>query len=305
MRYSVIISGGLGMGPFLKRIGDAVTGLRSFAYGPLEQRRRVAVALGGGFARGIAHIGVLRVLEKNHIPIDCIAGTSVGALIGAAYASGSSLDEMERQGSATRFQDFGRWTLSRMGMASNDRLENFLHKFTKANTFEELKIPLSIVATDLMGGKSVYFTDGEMTTPLRASCAYPGLFLPIEYRGFFLVDGFLTEQVPTMAARAMGADIVIAVHLEPGLLTEKPRNTIEVIGRSFSIIQGSGDQHWRQAADVILEPDVHHVLWDGFEHTPELVAAGEYAARAAMPQIKAALARVWATPPGLPSHALE
>ena len=224
-----------------KWIKKAVQGFRSFAYAESHRsgktRPKIGVALGGGFARGIAHIGILRVLEQHQIPVDFIAGTSVGALVAATYASGTSLDEMERQGILTTFRDFGRWTVSRMGMASNDRLEHYLQKLTPVRTFKEMKIPLSIVATDIISGESVHFTDGEIAPALRASCAYPGLFLPVEYRGHILVDGFLTETVPAEAVRELGADVVISVHLEPGLLGGKPRNTIEVISRSFSIIQ--------------------------------------------------------------------
>lgn len=277
-----------------KWLGNAVRGLRSFAYGPEsegEGRPRVGLALGGGFARGIAHVGVLRALEDAEIRVDYIAGTSVGALIGAAYASGATLEEMARQGSETRFRDFGRWTLSRMGMASNERMDDFLRKFTTAKYFEELKIPLSIVATDLISGESVYFSDGEIGPPMRGSCAYPGLFLPVEYRNHFLVDGFLTEAVPTGAARAMGAEFVIAVHLEPGLLHQRPRNTVEVISRSFSIMQATAKMPWPQGADVIIEPEVHDYLWDDFEKTPELIVAGESATRSAMHLIRAGLAR--------------
>jgi len=280
------------MGNSVKWIGKALRGLRTFAYAPADGGRpRIGVALGGGFARGIAHVGVLRVLEENQIPIDFIAGTSVGALVAAAYAGGTSLDEMERQALATRFRDFGRWTISRMGMASNERLEDFLHRFTSVRNFSQLKIPLAIVASDLLTGQSVYFTDGEIGPALRASCAYPGLFLPVEYRNHFLVDGFVTESVPAPAVREMGAQAVIGVHLEPGLLSSKPRNTIEVISRSFSILQGVSNQPWRPAADVLLEPDVHHILWDEFSKTPQLVQAGREAARAALPQIKALLER--------------
>jgi NTE family protein len=264
-----------------------VQGLRSFAYAEEGRRPKIGLALGGGFARGIAHIGVLRAMEEHQIPIDVICGTSVGALIAATYASGTSLDEMERQSSETTFRDFGRWTLSRMGMATNDRLEHFLHKFTPAQNFSEMKIPLCIVATDVVSGESVYFTDGEISPALRASCAYPGLFIPIEYRGRTLVDGFLTEAVPAVAAQKMGAELIISVHLEPGLLDAKPRNTIEVISRSFSIIQVGSMQAWRNATDVLIEPDVHRVLWDEFVKTPDLVAAGQFAAQIAMPRIKA------------------
>src|ERR1700734_4187055 len=118
-----------------KWIRKAVSGLRSFAYAGQGNRPKVGLALGGGFARGIAHIGVLRVLEENEIPIDFIAGTSVGALIAATYASGTSLEEMAHQASLTRLRDFGRWTLSRMGMASNERLQDFLSRMATAKFF--------------------------------------------------------------------------------------------------------------------------------------------------------------------------
>jgi NTE family protein len=276
----------------VKWIGKAIRGLRSFAYSAGEGARpKVGVALGGGFARGIAHVGVLRVLEENKIPIDYIAGTSVGALVAAAYASGTSLDEMERQGVLTRFRDFGRWTISRMGMASNERLEDFLRRFTAVRDFADLKIPLCIVASDLLTGESVHFTKGEIGPALRASCAYPGLFLPVEHANHFLVDGFLTESVPAQAVREMGAEFVIGVHLEPGLLSTRPRNTIEVISRAFSILQGVSNQPWRDDVDVLLEPNVHHILWDEFSKTPQLVAAGVASASAALPQIQSLLAR--------------
>ena len=278
------------MGTATKWLTRAVQGLRSFAYSGQYGRPKVGLDLGGGFARGIAHIGVLRVFEEHEIPIDFIAGTSVGALIAATYASGTPLDLMQRQGSETHFSDFGRWTLSRYGMATNDRLEHFLHKFTPASYFSDMKIPLSIVASDLVTGRSVHFTDGEIGPALRASCAYPGLFMPVEYRGHVLADGFLTEAAPAEAARELGADIVISVYLDPGLLDEKPRNTIEIISRSFSIIQAHLSQPWREETDIMIEPDVHNVLWYQFEKTPQLVAAGAAAARAALPKIKAALA---------------
>jgi NTE family protein len=277
------------MGSATKWLSRAVHGLRSFAYAGQGERPKIGVALGGGFARGIAHVGVLRVLEMNEIPIDFIAGTSVGALVAVAYAGGTTLEDMERRAAETHFRDFGRWTLSRMGMASNERLDEFLHKFTPAKRFEQLNLPVSIVATDLMAGESVYFTSGEIAPALRASCAYPGLFLPVRHKGRILVDGFLTETVPAPAARRMGAEIVISVHLEPGLLVSGPRNTIEVISRAFSIIQMAAMQPWRAASDVLIEPNVHHILWDEFAKTPQLVETGEAAARAALPAIKAAI----------------
>ncbi len=260
--------------------------------GPDERKRterpRIGLALAGGFARGIAHIGVLRVLREAGIPIDVVAGTSVGALIGAAFCAGTSLDEMERIGASTSFTDFGRWTPSWLGLATNQRLEKFLAQFTSVKTFEQMAIPLAIATTDINAGISVYYTRGPVALPLRASCAYPGLFVPIQYEGRTLVDGFLTSPVPVEGALLLGADVVIAVYLEAGNL-EQPRTFTDVLSRSFNIIQRHTDLTWRQQADVIIEPDVKPFVWDDFTKTPDMVAAGAAATLAALPEIRAAV----------------
>jgi NTE family protein len=265
--------------------------LRSFAYGEPQQRAerpRVGLALAGGFARGIAHIGVLRVLREAGIQIDCVAGTSVGALIGVGYCAGSSLEEMEKVGASTTFTDFGRWTPSWLGLATNQRMEKYLGRFTSVKTFEELKTPLAIAATDINAGVSVFYSHGAIAPALRASCAYPGLFLPIQHEGRTLVDGFLTAPVPVEGALFLGADIVIAVYLESAN-NEEPRTFTDILSRSFNIIQRHSDLTWRTQADVIIEPDVKPFVWDDFSKTPDMIAAGEAAALAALPKIRAVL----------------
>jgi NTE family protein len=177
-----------------------------------------------------------------------------------------------------------------MGFASNERLQDYLYKITTFRRFEEAQIPLAIAATDLSTGQPVYFDKGEIGPALRASCAYPGIFLPVEHEGRILVDGFLSAPVPVDAVRALGAEYVVAVFLDSAPPDEKPSNIIEVIGRSFSIMQRNADRQWRERADLVITPDVCHYAWDDFAHTPKLIAAGEAAARAALPRIKAALA---------------
>ena len=262
---------------------------RAFAYGEekeLPGRPRVGLALAGGFARGIAHIGVLRVLREAGIPIDCVAGTSVGALIGTAYCAGASLELMEEEGRRTSFADFGRWTPSWLGLATNQRMEKYLERFTSVKTFEELQTPLAIATSDLNQGLTVYYSSGPIGQALRASCAYPALFVPIQYDGRTLADGFLTSPVPVEGALLLGADVVIAVYLDSG--TEgTPRTAVEVISRSFNIIQRHADIAWRQQADLIIEPDVHDFAWDDFSKTPELIHAGETAAVRMLPEIRA------------------
>jgi len=247
----------------------------------------IGLALGGGFARGIAHVGVLKVLEEENIPIRCVAGTSVGALIGAAYCSGLSPDELAQFATRVRFKHLARWTLSRLGFASNQRMIGFLNNLLKVKTFEQLRIPLAVTATDFSTGEGVVFHSGDLVEPVRASCAYPGMFLPVKIRGRLLIDGMLSHAVPTRPLRQMGMDRVLAVHLKGHWATcDGPRHLFDVIGQCFSIAQEMNSQVWKQAADLVIEPDVNGYKYDCFEHSADLVRSGEIAARAALPEIR-------------------
>jgi NTE family protein len=272
----------------------AVERVREFAYAerPTEAkapvRPKLGVALGGGFARGIAHIGVLHALEENGIKIDYISGTSAGALAGMAYASGLPFKEVVNRASALRFGIFGQWRFSWLGLASNQKLEFYPKRYLNISTFADLRIPITIAATDLITGEPVYFSEGPLGPPLRASCAYPGLFQPVQYEGRTLVDGFVGATVPVEAVAQMGADVIVAVFLDSEAMI-KPTNFTDVIGRSFTIIQRHADLAWRSRADVVVEPHVREFAWDDFAKTPQLVAAGEAAAMAAMPRLLTAL----------------
>jgi NTE family protein len=264
---------------------------RTFAYSGTPKgakRPRVGIALAGGFARGIAHIGVLRVFREAGIPIDVVAGTSVGALIAVGYCAGTPLEAMERVAYQTKFTDFGRWTPSWLGLATNNRLEHFMARMTPVKRFEELQKPLAIATTDINLGLPVYYHGGPIAPALRASCAYPGLFVPVKYEGRTLVDGFLTALVPIEGVLLLGAELVIAVYLEAGAVDE-PRTFTDVLSRSFTIIQKHADLEWRKEADVIIEPDVTPFVWDDFSKTGELIRAGEEAALKVLPALRAAL----------------
>lgn len=247
----------------------------------------IGLALGGGFARGMAHIGVLKVLEEEGIPIRIVTGTSVGALIGAAYCSGLSIEDLEKLASSVRFTTFARWTVSRYGFASNDRMVAFLTRTLKVKTFEELRIPLGVTATDFNSGEGVVFHSGSIIDPVRASCAYPGMFLPVNIRGRWLVDGMLSHPVPTRPLREMGADRVLAVHLR-GQWTKNgaPRHLFDVIGQSFAIAQDQMSHLWRGAGDVVVEPDVAGFAYDDFKRAGELICSGEVAMRQALPAVR-------------------
>jgi NTE family protein len=283
----------------MNRLGNVIRSVQAFGR-ELSGRPRatetaripaIGVALGGGFARGIAHIGVLKVLEEEGIPVRMIAGTSVGALMGAAYCSGLTIAELEELAQKVRFTTFARWTLSRHGFASNDRMVAFLESNLKVKTFEEMRIPLGVVATDFNTGAGAVFRSGPVIDPVRASCAYPGMFLPVEIRGSWLVDGMLSHPVPTLPLREMGAERVLAVQLKgQWSKTTTPRHFFDVIGQSFAIAQDMMGQLWRSAADVVIEPDVAGFDYDDFKRAGELIRVGELAMRRALPEVRKWLA---------------
>lgn len=248
---------------------------------------KIGLALGGGFARGMVHIGVLKVLHEENIPVSYIAGTSVGALVGAVYCAGMSLKEMEEIASLVRFKDFARWTVSRLGFASNERMTSLLERLLKVRTFEELRIPLAVTATDFVSGEPAIFRSGPLIDPVRASCAYPGMFLPVRINGRLMVDGMLAYTVPTTPLRAMGAERVLAIYLKAHWVSAgPPRHVFDVIGQCFSIAQVKTCSLWQAEADLIVEPNVAGYGYDCFDRAPELIKAGEQATREALPRIR-------------------
>jgi NTE family protein len=250
----------------------------------------VGLALGGGFARGFAHLGVLKVLEQNQIPITSIAGTSVGSIIGAAYASGVPLAQIIARCRTIRFRDIRRWRVSRLGLASNERLAEIVQRVCGVRTFEELHIPLAAVATDLATGEAVVLTHGSLTDAVRASCAFPGLFEPLRIGSRCLADGGLVAPVPTHAARQLGAQFVLGVSVGmQDSFREHPTNIFQVVSRAVAAAQKHQLDVWERAADLVLRPDVHDLAWDDFERADEAIEAGVTAARQALPRIQKCL----------------
>jgi len=279
----------------------AANGIRSF-FSTLRSRRpetpsndffeplphpKIGLALGGGFARGIAHAGVLAVFEREGIPIHCITGCSAGAIAAAAYASGATPDEIARAGCKMRFGDVARWSLCRMGFVVSERMQRFLERLLKAYRFEDMRIPLGVIATDLATGQTVRFRDsGDVFLPIRASCSYPGLFQPVRYHDRLLVDGAISMEIPASLARHLGATHVISVHLPVQAEDKPPTNVFQVVNRCFQIMEARTEDTWRRDTDLVITPDVSRVQWDGFNCGPDMVKAGELAAIAALPAIR-------------------
>jgi NTE family protein len=260
--------------------------LHESAAAPLH-RTGVGLALGGGFARGFAHLGVLQVFEEHQIPISHIAGASVGSILGAAYASGAPLRRIIETCRSLRFRDIARWRVSRLGLASNQRLGTLIDRVFESRQFEDLQIPLAVVATDLTSGEPVVFTQGNLVDAIRASCAFPGLFEPVQIGTRYLADGGLVAPVPTCAARSLGAALVIGVSvgMQDGH-RGAPTNIFQVVSRAVNAAQKHQLEVWERHADLVLRPDVQSLAWDDFERADEAIQAGAAAAYGALPRIE-------------------
>ncbi len=259
---------------------------------PVLEPPRIGLALGGGFARGVAHAGVLKVLDEAEIPLHCIAGVSAGAIAAAAYASGTRPTDIGRIGAAMRFCDIARWTICRTGFMRTERMEAFLRKMLENFRFEDMQIPLGVISTDLQSGQPVTFRDeGDVLLPIRASCSYPGIFQPVAFQGRLLVDGGVSVEVPAMLAREMGATHVISVYIPMQAESMAPGNIFDVVNRCFQIMHHHSQELWRRHSDVVIVPGVSEIGWNGFENGRQMIEAGEVAARAALPQILKILER--------------
>ncbi|HEX8071910.1 MAG TPA: patatin-like phospholipase family protein [Pyrinomonadaceae bacterium] len=256
-------------------------------------RPRVGLALSGGAARGAAHVGVLRALLAQGIPIDCVAGTSAGALVGGAFAAGVPIADLAAHARTMRWRDFGKMTFSRLGVQSNARMEEYVRARFPRTRFEELPIPFAAVATDLHTGAAVVLKEGDVAFAVRASCAIPGWYVPVvDERGRQLVDGGLVANIPVAAARALGADIVVAVDVnqEGAKFMGPPLSAIGVLLQSFIVVQRAASAHQLREAEVVIAPPVGHIRWDEMTRADELIAAGEEAAAAAVEQLRGLLA---------------
>ena len=254
-----------------------------------SRRPTIGIALSGGAARGIAHVGVLRALAENGVPIDCVAGTSAGSLVGGAWASGLPVDQIEDFGRSIRWRDVGRMTVSRLGVQSNERLEHYLRERLPITRFEDLPIPFAAVATELASGAPVIMRDhGDVPFAIRASCTIPGWYVPvIDEQGRHLVDGGLVAVIPASIARSLGADIVIAVDVNAdgaGFLGPTS-SVVGVLLQSMLVVQKTASHHQVSMSDYVIRPKVGHIRWDEMGRAEELITAGYQAGLEAAPEI--------------------
>lgn len=258
----------------------------------VTQPAKVAVVLGAGAAKGFAHIGVLKILEANKIPIHMIVGTSSGSVVGSLYASGYNAFALQGIALSIQKKDVAELIFPDNGFIKGERLRDFINTKVQGRPIERLKIPFYVIATDIKNGEATIFSSGNTGTAVQASSAVPGVYQPVNYLGTSYVDGGVVNPLPIDVARKYGADVVIAVDITANNDAKIPTGTMETIMKSVEIMYGKISQLSLHQADVVIKPDVAFVGATDFDLRNETILEGEKATMAAMPAINAIVDRL-------------
>lgn len=257
---------------------------------------KLALVLGGGAVRGFAHIGVIKVLEAQGIVPDMVVGTSAGSVVGALYAAGYSGFELQKIAFKLEEDSVGDWTIPDRGFIKGEALQGFVNKSVQNRPIEKLKKPYAAIATDLQSGEMAVFSKGNTGMAVRASSSVPGLFQPVSINGHDYVDGGLVSPVPVNAARALGADVIVAVDISGKPKYRKVEGVTDVLLQTFGIMGQVISRREMQDADVVIQPNTGLVGPADFAKKHEAILEGEKAAQAALPvirqQLKAATERL-------------
>ena len=252
----------------------------------------IGLALGGGASKGFAHIGVIKVLEENNIPVKIVTGTSAGAVVGSLYASGMNASRMQREAENLQRADLVDLTLSTSGFIRGEKLQNYINRQTGNRPMQSFPLRFAAVATEFDTGRNVVFNRGNAGQAVRASASIPNVFQPATIGGKRYVDGGLTAPVPVGAARNLGANVVIAVDIsaKPARLTQS--GFFSYLDQSLNIMNIAALNSELSKADIVIKPQVQHLgAVGGFDERAHAIKLGEDAARAALPQIRAVLQR--------------
>jgi NTE family protein len=259
---------------------------------PSRKPAKIAVVLGAGAAKGFAHIGVLKVLESQRVPVHMVVGTSAGSFVGSLYSYGFDTYTLQKIALSLDKGDVAELTVPDNGFVKGERLRDFINKQLRNTVMEKLRIPFYAVATNIKNGEQTVFATGNTGMAVQASCAVPGIFQPATFAGATYVDGGVVDPLAVDVARSHGADVVIAVDITSGIGTTVPTSTMDTIMKSIEIMYNKISQIPISKADVVIKPMVGFVGSADFEHRNEAIMEGEKAAWAAMPQINALLARL-------------
>lgn len=257
----------------------------------VERPVKVALVLGAGAAKGFAHIGVIKVLESNRIPVSMIIGTSAGSFVGSLYAYGFTSFQLQKISFDLQQGDLVDFSIPDNGFIKGEKLEGYVNRMLRNTPMEKLRIPFYAVATDIQSGREMVFGSGNTGTAVRASCSIPGVFSPVLIGGRMYVDGGVVSPVAVDAARRLGADVVIAVDISDAGEAPKPQGTLGTILQSIGIMYGEIASHQLKNADVVISPKVSSIGSSDFTRRHEAVLEGERAAGVALPAINAAIAK--------------
>lgn len=255
---------------------------------------RIGLALGGGAAKGFAHVGVIAVLEEAGLRPDYLVGTSAGSLVAALYASGKSSAELQKTAMSMEEAAITDWMLPLVGRGvfRGDALGRFVNESVGGRLIEDMRIPLGVVATDLGSGQAVLFQRGDTGTAVRASSAVPAVFVPVKINGRDYVDGGLVAPVPVRYARQMGAELVIAVDISTAPEDSATKDTLQILLQTFSIMGKSINQHELREADIVVRPSLIGLKSADFSARQRAIDAGRAAMLAALPALRARLQTV-------------
>lgn len=250
------------------------------------KKHKIALALGGGAARGLANIGVLKVLERERIPIDLIVGSSIGALIGASYSLGIPIYIMEKTALKFSWKSLADFAISKFSILRGKKLQSLIEEFTDDKGFEDMRIPFAVTTTDIETGEELVHTKGNLQRLLQASCSWPGIFPPVTIEKRKLVDGGIRNSIPVKMARRLGASIIIAVDIGFCVRKAKIDNLFQMFVQSIQILGEELDLYQSMNADVIIRPEIDDIDQFTFHKAKEAIQKGEDATELALPQIR-------------------
>jgi NTE family protein len=259
---------------------------------PMQQKPiKVAVVLGAGASRGFAHIGVLKVLESNNIPINLVVGTSAGSFVGSLYAYGYNAFQLQKMAIDLQKSDIVDLCIPDNGFIMGELLEAYVNRTVKNTPMEKLRIPFYAVATNIQNGQEIIFGSGNTGAAVRASCSIPGIFRPVRIGTRMYVDGGVVSPIAVDAARKMGADVVIAVDISSDIDTALPEGTMDTILQSINIMYSKISYAQLLKADVVIRPKVGRVGSGDFDKRHEAILEGEKAALESLPRIREIIGR--------------
>ncbi len=247
---------------------------------------KIGLALGSGGARGLSHIGVLKVFQEHNIPIHCIAGSSMGSFIGALYANNNDINMIEKFMVNMKRKHWLDLSVSKAGLVAGEKAKELIRILTHGKNIEDLQIPLAVVATDIEKGERVVFREGPIDQAVRASISIPGIFVPERVNGRILVDGGVIDRVPIHVTKEMGADIVIGVDVGSNHTNLKVESIVDVISQTIDIMGKQIFQNQVLMADYLLRPDVGHVSTIAFSNFKEVIDLGYEKANESIEEIK-------------------